>query len=731
MSQSARSSEFPLYEYKALTGDDIRVIQLQPGRHSQDLYAKIAHVRLKLSPTSSAQDGISISAINRSLPAGWESFRTPEGRFFYVNMRAKGSTCQYNHPFPDSVPQELLMVLKSSQIESHRLGIDERDRYEALSYVWGDPKSDDVLYLRDSEGAAITSKILVTSNLSSALRHLRHTLEPRLLWVDAICIDQDNETEKNRQVLRIPDIYRSAWRVIGWLGEASLDSRLAIETMHYLGEQIEISRSFVHHTPPGAKEKEWINLAFKLPYSTEQWTALASIMKRSWFERLWVLQEITLANPNAIVQCGNDTITYSLFRRAVVGLRMRLGMPDSLYQRIERRVSISYGLQNTSLFSLILKARDHDCSVPHDKIYGLLGFVGPKLRDTIRPSYQTPFVETFKELFCAHSDSTGRLELLAHCFPSEDDHMPSWVSDWRSYGDITSSIPWATTLAAGMSKADFREVRLGELHVSGIHHGAVTTTFEILDSTKGDRTGRWLRTLIKECRMSAEYPTAEDNHQAFAKLLCRNHLQERFPQATTFDTMEQWQNTLDLLLAHDSSKLSDDSDLEGFVRSQWNFWQRRKFFRTEHGYLGSGPMGMREGDELCILLGLYCPLVIRSSGSEHFKIIGGCYLHGLMDSEALLGRLPNHYTVQQYVAGVRYLTRYYNTNTGEATVEDPRLGPLDPHWQRVDLEITADDPQHVDFFRNIQTGEVINYDPRLSKTALEQRGVQLRNITLI
>jgi hypothetical protein len=102
-----------------------------------------------------------------------------------------------------------------------------------------------------------------------------------------------------------------------------------------------------------------------------------------------------------------------------------------------------------------------------------------------------------------------------------------------------------------------------------------------------------------------------------------------------------------------------------------------------------------------------------------------------MDSEALLGQLPDHYIVQQHNADGRSLPRYYRSDIGEATKEDPRLDPLDQHWQRADREVTADDPEHVDFFRNEHTGELINYDPRLSKTALEQRGANLQNITLV
>jgi hypothetical protein len=129
--------------------------------------------------------------------------------------------------------------------------------------------------------------------------------------------------------------------------------------------------------------------------------------------------------------------------------------------------------------------------------------------------------------------------------------------------------------------------------------------------------------------------------------------------------MEQWQDTLGVLIARKRSKLPDDLDLEGFVRSQWRYWELRKFFRTEHGYLGCGPIDIVKGDEVCVLLGLYCPLVIRPDGNGQFKIIGGCSLHRIMDCEALLSQLPDHYTVQQHNASWCSLPRYYNTNTGK------------------------------------------------------------------
>lgn len=336
-------------------------------------------------------------------------------------------------------------------------------------------------------------------------------------------------------------------------------------------------------------------------------------------------------------------------------------------------------------------------------------------------------MQTFKELFFAHSNSTGRLELLAYCFPVLDADIPSWVPDWGSFGSRTV-VPNETTFVAGMSKADFREARPGQLEASGIIHGAVTSTFEMLDTPMGGHPaiGPWLRKLIKGCITSATYPTGEDIYQAIARLLCRDKLRERFPENRHYFTIGQWQDTLDMLAARPDD---DISDLEGWVRIRWREWEAQKYFRTEHGYLGCGSKDTAEGDSVCVLLGLYCPLVIRPSGDGKFRILGACDLHGLMDGEALLGGLPHHYTVQIHNVDGRLVPRYYNTNTGEASVEDPRLGPLNHHWQRVNIEPTSDDPVHLDFFQNTQTGEIINYDPRLTKTALEQRRVNLQTIT--
>lgn len=104
----------------------------------------------------------------------------------------------------------------SLRLRLKRISLDSRDRlrYEALSYVWGASAGDQPVFC---DGKVL----LVTANCESALRHLRLKKRPRVLWIDALCINQGSNSEKSRQVPLMGDIYESATRVLVWLGPGS------------------------------------------------------------------------------------------------------------------------------------------------------------------------------------------------------------------------------------------------------------------------------------------------------------------------------------------------------------------------------------------------------------------------------------------------------------------------------------------------------------------------------
>jgi hypothetical protein len=158
--------------------------------------------------------------------------------------------------------------------------------YNTLSYTWGDPTNTRIIYVNDQEFA-------VTINLEAALRVLRnkYASEPRLhLWVDAICINQNDTDERNLQVKRMGEIYSQAFRVDVWLGEFSdetLPDRLrataALIEKHGASEQI---HSVLEH--PGIRSHPPYREVFKQPY----------------LKRLWVIQEILLGSDKTIVWFG-------------------------------------------------------------------------------------------------------------------------------------------------------------------------------------------------------------------------------------------------------------------------------------------------------------------------------------------------------------------------------------------------------------------------------------------
>lgn len=129
--------------------------------------------------------------------------------------------------------------------------------YEALSYVWGPP--DKVLPIYVAE-----HRFNVTENLYAVLLRLRDRSFERIIWVDAICINQADVKEKERQIQSMAKIYSQANRVIVWLGEAKDDSDQAFEAIRSVAED------------------ESTNV------STNQHKAVLALLQRSWFGRIWV-----------------------------------------------------------------------------------------------------------------------------------------------------------------------------------------------------------------------------------------------------------------------------------------------------------------------------------------------------------------------------------------------------------------------------------------------------------
>jgi hypothetical protein len=154
------------------------------------------------------------------------------------------------------------------------------DLYEALSYFWGgDDKPQSVIITGDRGGdhRKDSTQLAVTQNLYAALLQLRHHQFPRLIWVDAICIDQENEEEKEHQIQLMPAIYAKARSVIVWLGEAQDDGDQVLESIRIAGEKQVVQNKHAL--------RKWGRKAESYQGAVQR------LLERPWFRRIWVGQQ--------------------------------------------------------------------------------------------------------------------------------------------------------------------------------------------------------------------------------------------------------------------------------------------------------------------------------------------------------------------------------------------------------------------------------------------------------
>lgn len=150
--------------------------------------------------------------------------------------------------------------------------------YEALSYTWGNPRVTSEAYIQGTSGDVIP--IQITTNLVSALKHVRLAHQIRTLWVDALSINQADIPERNAQVQRMKDIYKHATSVVVWLGEAADGSDRAFRAIEYFSQQIEITRQNTIGEAPEAEEPTWWNPRMLIPWDNETWMSLAAVLRR-------------------------------------------------------------------------------------------------------------------------------------------------------------------------------------------------------------------------------------------------------------------------------------------------------------------------------------------------------------------------------------------------------------------------------------------------------------------
>lgn len=208
----------------------------------------------------------------------------------------------------------------------------------------------------------------VTKNAYLALRDLRCEEQDQVLWVDALCINQDDKVEQGQQVQQMRSIYSRAKRVVIWLGEATYDTDYIMDSINKL------EREGFNHTSDSEEISNKIERDLRPDQRSLLDKGLQSLLHQSWFKRVWIIQETANAEVADII-CGDKSVSASIFALMPPLLKI---IPDPHCQPI---LDITPGpLRNNSwwvkkrdLYTILDKFRNSEATKPQDKIYALLG----------------------------------------------------------------------------------------------------------------------------------------------------------------------------------------------------------------------------------------------------------------------------------------------------------------------------------------------------------------------
>lgn len=563
--------------------------------------------------------------------------------------------------------------------------LNEHPKYEALSYVWGDPSSTLEIELNGQP-------FRVTENLEAALRRLRLAGKHRILWVDAICINQNDIPERNRQVAQMRDIYKTAIGVEVWLGPAAVETALVLEKIERLGQRLfeeDQDKMDPAKLRLGALQPLLAVFREELGEMSSEaiwFKGLSYILERPWWSRVWVQQEFAVAK-EAYLICGASRIHWRYLDIVIVAIHY-LDMDTSLkfgtyskrnFAKQQGNVTILRSFHQDGipldLFKLAIahgKLMDLGATDPRDFIFAFHGLVDDDYG--FKPDYDIPAHVLSCRFVKAHirnvKEPLRRLWILSLCqndFGAEKDCMPTWVLNWSKqvnsfvasdlYGNQRLYSPCGLDLPPALQ---FSDEKISSLQAAGICIGVVADLgprgrdLFSFDSPSPETDVLYedclnlipkVRVFLKKVlkRSSCADCAVIDESVWRTLVLDRDvSLGSATAQRAGNETMKLFRVLCGLDQVPESFQLdhADQADAKrfttGLLRALERTVRRRQIFCSKDGHLCLGPESARPDDLLCLLFGAEVPFVLRRCNDDYL-LVGEVYIHGVMDGE-MMGR---------------------------------------------------------------------------------------------
>ena len=318
------------------------------------------------------------------------------------------------HPIPDKEPFSQYLPLNQDRQEIRvvtlhagaddipiscaidTLPLAQAQPFYALSYCWGSP----------GDVAEITLNgelINIRKNLLKFLRSLRHLNGTIRIWVDYICINQEDVNERNHQVHMMADIYKSAVTVYAWLGRATKYTNKAIDYINGLP-----SAPLPGANSTQAHQEHWQlqddledeELSARIPRPEPSpcklaRQALQHLIKQEYWTRVWVVQEVLLARELSVV-VGYKTVRWKRLLdifSANADQHRSMTPKKQVFESILKLTAKRTQDSCLALPDLLSKFSVCQCHDPRDRIYGMLGLLKPEMRSKIQADYRQTVIE--------------------------------------------------------------------------------------------------------------------------------------------------------------------------------------------------------------------------------------------------------------------------------------------------------------------------------------------------
>jgi hypothetical protein len=549
--------------------------------------------------------------------------------------------------------------------------------YAALSYTWGNV-ADTPYSIRLGHAS-----LFIRENLWLALQAILKLRGELLIWIDAVCINQTDTEERNQQVELMGLIYRNAREVLAWLGQGDASTDRALQFVKDL---------CAHH-----KETDWVSSQIRHSDVANNLIAIAQLLQRPYWGRMWVTQELTLGSHVTLI-CGNSVMNISqlaFFQECVNTLRIPQGtlllnhvfrdQPELRVDLIWRGVRPIWELRkqlqadSLSIFSVLQYNLNKLATDPKDMVYGIRSLVSDLCMNHLGVNYHLSTAEVFASAVRAEVEVTGKLDIITSvlwgitcCFTK-----PSWVPDWSAHRRGHTRLqtvyePYFKYRSSGDSRAIVNFSPCGQcMTMQAIHLGTIT---DLGKTTKMSSHADLLNAVVAFSSWSdllyTKSLTDITSCQSFGQTLLANRFRaEEFEDlrlsrpnfltafvgawADLMASMKEVELTVipfHRKLRADKSQIMESSadttrNLGLWIQDSCRYIWDRRFVLIGDGIMGLVPEATLQGDLVYLPLGCSHPVVLRP-GELSYQLIGEAYVNGFMDGEAMNGLATEMYILQ-------------------------------------------------------------------------------------